>query len=81
MQEQALSMRTFLDKLTTGIEASNNAGARLIAIERYEQELKATLLAAERTGDLYAENPEFILDDIVGSYQFDVDDEKFVDCY
>ena len=36
---------------------------------------------SKQTGDLYAQNPTAILDDIINSYQFDIDNEKTVDCY
>jgi hypothetical protein len=44
-------------------------------------EFEAKLIESQQTGDLYTQNPEGILDDIISSYQFDVDNEKIVDCY
>lgn len=48
-----------------------------ISIESLETILAETKLSS----DLYSRQPLAILDDIISSYQFDMDDEKAVDCY
>lgn len=44
-------------------------------------DLHARLQESKTTSDIYTRNPISILDDIISSYQFDLDDEKAVDCY
>lgn len=46
-----------------------------------EKELNLKLENSCKTSDLYTRNPASILDDIISSYQFEIDDEKFIDCY
>ena len=45
------------------------------------ESLQAKLDESRQTSDIYTRNPLTILDDIIGSYQFDLDEEKAVDCY
>lgn len=46
-------------------------------VEKLHSVLKTSML----TSDIYTLNPASILDDIISSYQFEADDEKFIDCY
>jgi hypothetical protein len=46
-----------------------------------DSELAVHLEASKASSDIYIINPEAILDDIISSYQFELDDEKFIDCY
>jgi hypothetical protein len=43
--------------------------------------LKSKLNESNQTSDIYIRYPTMILDDIISSYQFDLDEEKAVDCY
>lgn len=43
--------------------------------------LSAKMDEAKQSSDLYSSNPMAILDDIISSYQFEIDEEKAVDCY
>jgi hypothetical protein len=43
--------------------------------------LKSKLNESNQTSDIYIRYPIMILDDIISSYQFDLDEEKAVDCY
>ena len=43
--------------------------------------LSAKIDETKQTSDLYSSNPMAILDDIISSYQFEIDEEKAVDCY
>jgi hypothetical protein len=45
------------------------------------ENLEAFVAESRLSTDLYTRQPVAILDDIMASYQFDLDDEKAVDCY
>lgn len=43
--------------------------------------LESIVAESKLSSDLYSTCPNAILDDIISSYQFDIDEEKAVDCY
>jgi len=54
---------------------------RMFLISLDAQELNKKLTESSLTSDLYLRNPVAILDDIINSYIFDMDQEKSIDCY
>lgn len=48
-----------------------------VGIESLEEILSESKLSS----DIYIRRPMSILDDIISSYQFDMDDDKAADCY
>lgn len=64
-----------------GVIASNSSSSSSsldsISIETLEEILAENRLSS----DLYTRHPVFILDDVISSYQFDLDEEKAADCY
>lgn len=59
------------------IASSSPLDDSIISIETLEEILAENRLSS----DLYTRHPVFILDDVISSYQFDLDEEKAADCY
>jgi hypothetical protein len=72
-------MNTSNDEDVSDIEDENYLKKFLNSIT--VEYLRAKLDEARQTSDMYSNNPVAILDDIISSYQFEIDEEKAVDCY
>ena len=78
IDEQA-SSEIKLSDVVSGDDEENHLRKFIISIS--SEYLKSKLEESKQTSDIYIRNPVGILDDIISSYQFDIDEEKAVDCY
>lgn len=66
-------------KLKVSLDYNENL-SRFLAL-RMSDRLPRLIEESSQTTDLYVVSPESILDDIISSYKFDLEDEKHIDCY
>ena len=66
---------------TNGSETQTDTVAHSLLESVPNENLEALVAESRLSSDLYTRQPIAILDDIISSYQFDIDDEKAVDCY